>query len=954
MIDTLVLIGLIAAVVVLWQRVKLLQHRIDVLEDRYWSVETAPHEAAPPIELSKIFPPSTPIAEIVEERPAPPPLPAESVTFQTSEEWDSAPYLHERPSFSFEEIFGRRLPIWAGGITLAVAGFLIVRYSIEAGLLSPVIRTLFGLLFGSSLLAAAELALRNEERVQDERVRQALAGAGIASLYGSILAAANLYDLIAPLTAFIGMAGVTALAIGLSLRFGAPCAVLGLVGGLAAPALVGSGPPSIPLLATYLALAVGGLSILSKTQRWMWLGVSALAGGLGWGAMLLIGGAFDAAGSISIALYLALIGIFLPAFVLPQGNAGGVKMAGSLIAAAQVAVLVATGGFTLLNWGLYGLISVAMLWLSRREANLKRLPAAGLLVVLLLLTAWPDPASLDFAIVMLSAIAIYGIPALLKLWSGEGSSLEAGQIAALALAGPLLALIHFYDGEGDETVFALLFLVSAFATAGIAKLGWTNQARRDDARFVILASATAICTSAAFALLFPDWALAPAFAGLALLLIILSARADDRRVEISGWGLAAAALVMLPITDQATAEFGRLVGDTEPMDRLAAFVRWSLTAVIAGLSLRWARKTSMRTVVRAVTPLLAYGAAAQFLSPTYLPVLAAAALVGLARLYPREPLRTAPESISLLVIIGLWAVLPLSAWTQAGMMSAGGIPLFVTDLPNVHDALSLLLVPAAVMAVALWPNRQERGEKVLLGVAACVAAIGLHILFKQLFAISSYEAFAAHGLAERTLWEAALLGGGLLFWKRGAAPFGLALSVAGLAHFGWFTLILHNPLWADQSVGDLPILNLLLPAYGLPLLWLWLTKGWMPEWPDAAWRSRSVVQMLLITLLGFSLLRQVAVGSILSVPGLSAGEDIARSLLAVGLAIGFLIWGIRQSKKEWRLASLALMLGAAGKVFLFDAAGLDGLLRIASFVALGLNLIGIGWLYSRYLPEERR
>jgi uncharacterized membrane protein len=47
------------------------------------------------------------------------------------------------------------------------------------------------------------------------------------------------------------------------------------------------------------------------------------------------------------------------------------------------------------------------------------------------------------------------------------------------------------------------------------------------------------------------------------------------------------------------------------------------------------------------------------------------------------------------------------------------------------------------------------------------------------------------------------------------------------------------------------------------------------------------------------------------------------------------------------------MIVAVAKVFLFDASGLDGLLRIGSFVALGLSLIGIGWLYSRYLGEDR-
>ena len=38
-----------------------------------------------------------------------------------------------RFSFDLEDVFGRRLPIWAGGVTLAVAGVFLVRYSIERG-----------------------------------------------------------------------------------------------------------------------------------------------------------------------------------------------------------------------------------------------------------------------------------------------------------------------------------------------------------------------------------------------------------------------------------------------------------------------------------------------------------------------------------------------------------------------------------------------------------------------------------------------------------------------------------------------------------------------------------------------------------------------------------------------------------------------------------------------------
>ena len=76
---------------------------------------------------------------------------------------------------------------------------------------------------------------------------------------------------------------VAALALALALRFGSPSALLGLAGGLAAPAMIGSAEPNVPLLMLYLALAVGGLTAVSRRQRWAWLGIGALVGGFGWG-----------------------------------------------------------------------------------------------------------------------------------------------------------------------------------------------------------------------------------------------------------------------------------------------------------------------------------------------------------------------------------------------------------------------------------------------------------------------------------------------------------------------------------------------------------------------------------------------------------------------------------------------------------------------------------------------
>jgi len=109
--------------------------------------------------------------------------------------------------------------------------------------------------------------------------------------------------------------------------------------------------------------------------------------------------------------------------------------------------------------------------------------------------------------------------------------------------------------------------------------------------------------------------------------------------------------------------------------------------------------------------------------------------------------------------------------------------------------------------------------------------------------------------------------------------------------------------------------------------------------------------MLLIAMLGLTLLRQVFAGSIMPPVPMSGTEDLLRSLLGIVLAGAFLAWGAKTGKRSWRIGSMVLMVIAVLKVFLIDAAGLEGLLRIGSFMALGFSLIAIGWVYSKLLTK---
>ena len=71
------------------------------------------------------------------------------------------------------------------------------------------------------------------------------------------------------------------------------------------------------------------------------------------------------------------------------------------------------------------------------------------------------------------------------------------------------------------------------------------------------------------------------------------------------------------------------------------------------------------------------------------------------------------------------------------------------------------------------------------------------------------------------------------------------------------------------------------------------------------------------------------------------------------LSIGLLLAGVRLPDKALRLAGLLLLTATILKVFLVDASELKGVLRILSFLGLGVALIGIGRMYGPVLRAER-
>ena len=187
----------------------------------------------------------------------------------------------------FEERIGTRWVVWIGGLTLALGGFFLVRYSIEAGLLGPAVRTVLGGLFALALLVAGEASRRNERvstiaALPTANIPAILAAAGTAVAFATVYAAYALYDFLAPASAFLllGLVGLGTLAA--ALLHGPALAGLGIAGAFATPVLVSSNEPDYWALYIYLAVVTAAAFALARARLWRWLVITTIALAWSW------------------------------------------------------------------------------------------------------------------------------------------------------------------------------------------------------------------------------------------------------------------------------------------------------------------------------------------------------------------------------------------------------------------------------------------------------------------------------------------------------------------------------------------------------------------------------------------------------------------------------------------------------------------------------------------------
>lgn len=195
------------------------------------------------------------------------------------------PLGQTRPGF--EERVGTRWVVWVGGLTLALGGFFMVRYSIEAGLLGPGVRTLLGGAFALALLAAGEWTRRKESvsaihALPIANIPAILTAAGTAVAFATVYAAYALYDFLAPATAFILLGMVALGTLAAALLHGPALAGLGIAAAFVTPVLVSSDKPDFWALYLYLAVVTAAAFGLARIRLWRWLAVTTIVFAMLW------------------------------------------------------------------------------------------------------------------------------------------------------------------------------------------------------------------------------------------------------------------------------------------------------------------------------------------------------------------------------------------------------------------------------------------------------------------------------------------------------------------------------------------------------------------------------------------------------------------------------------------------------------------------------------------------
>ena len=174
------------------------------------------------------------------------------------------------------------------------------------------------------------------------------------------------------------------------------------------------------------------------------------------------------------------------------------------------------------------------------------------------------------------------------------------------------------------------------------------------------------------------------------------------------------------------------------------------------------------------------------------------------------------------------------------------------------------------------------------------------------------------------------------------------LAVMALANYA---ILLVHTLFSSSwiEVGTTPLFNMLLLYFGVPIglgaLFYW--------YHQARFRSASVVFTGAAAFIFISLqIRHLWQATIRFDLPTDSGELYTYSAVWLVMAIAAILSGAWKFGHQCYRAGMLLLALVIAKIFLVDMSDLEGLLRVASFMGLGLALLGLAYLHQRIQPHQ--
>jgi uncharacterized membrane protein len=172
----------------------------------------------------------------------------------------------KRTSQELEALIGGKLLNRIGAIAMILAVGFFLKFAFDNNWINEWARVSMGAAFGVGMIALAGYFHKKELSI----FAQGIVAIGVSSLYLSVFAAYNFYQLLPQIPAFVLMMGITIIAFLQALKFNSlAAALLALAGGFLTPFLLPSAQPNEVGLFTYIAfLDVGILVLVIAKERW--------------------------------------------------------------------------------------------------------------------------------------------------------------------------------------------------------------------------------------------------------------------------------------------------------------------------------------------------------------------------------------------------------------------------------------------------------------------------------------------------------------------------------------------------------------------------------------------------------------------------------------------------------------------------------------------------------------